>query len=83
MAKQAIPNSTRINVILPNQTLKIAKFLAARRGTTYSELIRQAMAEYLRDELLKEKQASAKINELGLEVASDDDNGSIAKQATG
>lgn len=68
---------------MPNQTLKIAKFLAARRGTTYSELIRQALSEYLRDELLKEKQVGAKISELGLEVKDEHDNGVIAKQARG
>jgi hypothetical protein len=66
MGKAAIPNSTRVNVIVPNQTLKIAKFLAGRRGTTYSELIRVALTSYLRDELLKEREADERIEELGL-----------------
>lgn len=70
-----------MNVIVPNQTLKIAKFLAGRRGTTYSELIRTALSEFLRDELLKEKAVSAKIAELGLETTDEHDNGDIASTA--
>ena len=78
MGKAAIPNSTRINVIVPNQTLKIAKFLAGRRGTTYSELIRVALTTYLRDELLKEKQSDERIEELGLKTTDEYDNGTVS-----
>jgi hypothetical protein len=77
MGKAAIPNSTRVNVIVPNQTLKIAKFLAGRRGTTYSELIRVALTSYLRDELLKEREADERIEELGLRTEDEYDNGTV------
>lgn len=66
-------------MIIPNQTLKIAKFLAARRGTTYSELIRVALLEYLGNELLKEKAVTAKIKQLGLTTEDENDNGVIAQ----
>lgn len=68
-------------MIVPNQTLKIAKFLAGRRGTTYSELIRTALSEFLRDELLKEKSVDAKIDELNLRTENEHDNGVIAETA--
>lgn len=66
MARAKIPDSTRVNVIVPNQTLKIAKFLAKRRGTSYSDIIRNALTQHFREELLKETAADEKLMELGL-----------------
>lgn len=68
MARAKIPDSTRVNVIVPNQTLQIAKFLANRRGTSYSDVIRHALTNHFREELLKEKAADEKLEELGLMV---------------
>ena len=56
----------RVNVIMPEQQIRIAQFLAARRGTTFSEIVRQAVAKYLNEELLLEKAVEGKIKELGL-----------------
>ena len=70
MSRAKIPDSTRVNVILPDQTLKIAKFLAGRRGTSYSDVIRNALTHFFREELLKEKAADEKLAELGLTAES-------------
>lgn len=66
MPRAKIPDSTRVNVIVPNQTLKIAKFLASKRGTSYSDVIRHALTQHFREELLKETAADEKLTELGL-----------------
>jgi metal-responsive CopG/Arc/MetJ family transcriptional regulator len=41
----------RINILIPPNVLRGLKVLAAKRGTTYSELMRIACREYLRREL--------------------------------
>lgn len=52
-------DSTRINYYQPNDVLNALKKLAARRGTTYSELIRMATREYALREVRKEREAMA------------------------
>ena len=50
-------DSIRVNVYLPAKHLSILKKLAARRATTYSELVRHAVDDYLiaeRDRLRRE-----------------------------
>lgn len=56
----------RINVVLPDQTHRVAKFLADKQGTTVSEVVRTALGDYVRDELLKEREVSKKCDELGI-----------------
>jgi metal-responsive CopG/Arc/MetJ family transcriptional regulator len=46
---------TRVNVFLPNKLLHATKVLANLRATSYSEIIRQATAEYVVRELKKHK----------------------------
>jgi len=60
--------TTRINVVLPNQTHDIAKFLAKRRGTTVSDIVRTALSDYVTHELLNEKAVGEKCEELGIPV---------------
>lgn len=47
-------DSTRVNVYLPNQYIRAGKALAKRRGISFSELMRNAIASYVRAEALKE-----------------------------
>ena len=54
MAKQP-SNNIRVNVFIPAKTLKALRTLAARRGTSYSELVRTACRDYAVTELSKEK----------------------------
>ena len=49
---------SRINFILPDNMLAACKTLAARRGTSYSEIIRVALRQYLVEELKREKDAA-------------------------
>ena len=51
-------DKTRINVYLPTTLLVAARVIAKRRGSTYSEIIRTALKEYVTAELRKEKEAS-------------------------
>ncbi len=60
---QKIENGVRINLILPEQYLNVAKLLAAMRGTTYSEIIRTSLIEYIRKELPAQKDFTALENE--------------------
>jgi metal-responsive CopG/Arc/MetJ family transcriptional regulator len=46
---------TRVNVFLPNKLLHATKVLANLRATSYSEIIRQATAEYVVRELKKHR----------------------------
>jgi hypothetical protein len=46
---------TRINLYVPDNVLSAYKTLAQRRGTTYSELARNALREYIRREITREK----------------------------
>ena len=66
MPRNKIEDSTRINVIVANETLEIAKYLARKRGTSYSDIIRHALREYLRGEVHKEAQTDLKIEKLEL-----------------
>jgi predicted DNA binding CopG/RHH family protein len=45
----------RINFFIPTKTLDALKALASRRGTNYSELLRQAAREFAVAELTKER----------------------------
>lgn len=58
--------TVRINVVLPQQSHNVAKFLAERRGTTVSDIVRTALGEYVQAELLKEKAVNGKMQELGI-----------------
>lgn len=46
---------TRVNVVLPERLLQAAKLLADRRGTSYSQIIRSALREYVIEELRRDK----------------------------
>lgn len=46
-----MPGSKRINMYLPIKYVDIAKALAKRRGISFSELMRNAMVKYLREEI--------------------------------
>ncbi|RLC00790.1 MAG: hypothetical protein DRH90_17655 [Deltaproteobacteria bacterium] len=48
-------DKTRVNVFLPNKLLHATKTLANLRATSYSEIVRQATAQYVVSELKKEK----------------------------
>ena len=50
-------DKTRVNVFLPNKLLHATKVLANMRATSYSEIIRQATAEYVVRELKKQREA--------------------------
>jgi len=52
----------RINIFLQPQVLQVLKTLAKRRGTTYSQLVREALREYAVAQAKLEKE-----KELGLE----------------
>lgn len=52
-------DSERVNVYIPKKVMKAARVLAAIRGTTYSEVIRNATREYVVAEINKEKQSEA------------------------
>lgn len=56
----------RINVVLPNKQHNVLKFLAERRGTTVSDIVRSAVSDFVRDELLTEKAVTEKMQELGI-----------------
>lgn len=58
--------TVRINVVLPEQSHNVAKFLAERRGTTVSDIVRTALGEYVHDQLMREKAMDAKIHEVGI-----------------
>lgn len=58
--------TVRINVVLPDQSHTVARFLATRRGTTVSDIVRTALQEYVHGELLKEQAMNAKCAELGI-----------------
>ena len=47
--------SVRINLYMPAKLWGIVQKLAKRRGQTYSELVRQAVIEYIKRELETEK----------------------------
>jgi hypothetical protein len=66
MPRNKIEDSTRINVIVANETLEIARYLAKKRGTSYSDIIRGALREYLRGEVHKEAQTDLNIKKLDL-----------------
>jgi Arc/MetJ-type ribon-helix-helix transcriptional regulator len=70
MPRNKIEDSTRINVIVANETLEIARYLAKKRGTSYSDVIRGALREYLHSEVHKELQADLKLEKLGISGAS-------------
>jgi metal-responsive CopG/Arc/MetJ family transcriptional regulator len=48
-------DKTRVNVFLPNKLLNASKMLAKLRATSYSEIIRQATAQFVVAELKKER----------------------------
>lgn len=48
-------DKTRVNVFLPNKLLSASKLLAKLRATSYSEIIRQATAQFVVAELKKER----------------------------
>ena len=54
----ARPNtdSERVNVYIPRRIMKVLRVLAQRRGTTYSEMIRQASREFAIREANKENE---------------------------
>lgn len=47
--------NVRVNVFMEPKVLRALKMLAKRRGTTYSQLIRDASREFVVVELKKEK----------------------------
>jgi len=54
MARPKTDNE-RINVFMQHDVMRALRFLAQRRGTTYSELIRSATREFVIREVPKEK----------------------------
>ncbi len=46
---------TRVNIYLPDKVLKVMRNMAARRGVSYSELARNGIVAYLREELERER----------------------------
>lgn len=52
-------DKTRVNVFLPNKLLHATKVLANMRATSYSEIVRQATAEYVVRELKKQREAES------------------------
>lgn len=55
MSQATNHDKTRVNVFLPNKLLGASKTLAKLRATSYSEIIRQATAQYVVAELKREK----------------------------
>lgn len=53
----ARPNtdSERVNIYIPRKVMKVARALAKKRGTTYSEVVRTATREYVIAEVKKEQ----------------------------
>ena len=51
-------DKTRVNVFLPNKLLHACKTLAKLRATSYSEIVRQATAQYVVGELKKERDSN-------------------------
>lgn len=49
---------TRINLFIQPQILRVFRKLAKRRGTTYSQLMREALREYALAQGRKEKEQS-------------------------
>ena len=51
----------RVNFMIQPQVLRAVKILAKHRGTTYSDVIRQACAVYVRSELSRLKTQAAAL----------------------
>lgn len=61
----AKPRSSMIksNIYIDPKVQKGIRYLAAKRGTSYSELVRQAMRVFLIDELKKERDITEVLSE--------------------
>lgn len=56
-------NLVKHNMYLDPQVVKALRWVAERRGTNLSEIVRQALREYALDTLSKEKQAAEVLPE--------------------
>jgi predicted DNA binding CopG/RHH family protein len=50
-------NSRRVNMYLPVKLIAAAKRLAFRRGISFSELVRNAIVQYMRAEIAAEERS--------------------------
>jgi metal-responsive CopG/Arc/MetJ family transcriptional regulator len=61
---RAPAGNTKINIYFPEQVLEVLRVMARKRGTTYSELIREACRGYALKEGPKVAEESKAIREL-------------------